>query len=89
MFKTALRLHRLGHNLTRLDIQNYILHQEAITATAAQQQTKNCEFSRQGYQGGHSKISMYDSNMISIEMFNFPTEAELLGVPPKGSMVLQ
>ncbi|GLJ42351.1 hypothetical protein SUGI_0877060 [Cryptomeria japonica] len=79
---------QLGSQSDTSGYSNYILHQAPITSTV-QQQTKNCESSRQGYQGGHSEIPMYDGNMISSEMFNFPIEAELLGVPPKGTMVLQ
>eukprot|EP01018_Ginkgo_biloba_P034446 Gb_39741 [translate_table: standard] len=74
---------------------NYILHQAPHSViTTGGQQTKGSDSSR-GYPG-HStqanigdEMPMYDAHMIPSEMFNFPTGAELLAVPPKGIILQQ
>lgn len=87
---------QIGTQTDTSGFSNYILQQapQSAITTEAHNQTRNRDSSR-GYSGHPTQANtgdempMYDAGMLSSEMYNFPTGAELLGVPPKGIVLQQ
>jgi hypothetical protein len=87
---------QIGTQTDTSGFSNYILQQapQSVITTEAHNQTRSRDSSR-GYPGHPThantgdEMPMYDAGMLSSEMYNFPTGAELLGVPLKGIVLQQ